>query len=77
MSTKTISISDAAYAALKNLKGERESFTDVILKVARKDPLAQLVGILSKKEASEMRRNMAESRKRSRDRMDMIVKRFK
>ncbi len=77
MSTKTITITDEAYNALKGVKDENESFTDAILKFARKDPLSQLVGVLSKKDASEMRKHIAESRKRSRDRMDRIVERFK
>ncbi len=77
MSTKTITITDEAYNALKGIKEENESFTDAILKFAKKDPLSQLVGVLSKKDASEMRKHIAESRKRSRDRMDRLVKRFK
>lgn len=77
MSTKTITITEEAYNTLKGLKEENESFTDAILKFARKDPLSQLVGVLSKKDASEMRKRIAESRKRSRDRLDRIVKRFK
>ncbi len=77
MSTKTITITVEAYNALKGIKDENESFTDAILKFVRKDPLSQLVGVLSKKDASEMRKHIAESRKRSRDRLDGIVKRFK
>ncbi len=77
MSTKTITITDEAYNALKGIKEENESFTEVILKVAKKDPLSQLIGVLSKKEASDMKKHIAESRKRSSERMDRIVKRFR
>ncbi|MFQ6088540.1 MAG: antitoxin VapB family protein [Candidatus Methanofastidiosia archaeon] len=36
MAHKTITISEEAYNALKRLKNGRESFTDVILKLAKK-----------------------------------------
>ncbi len=32
--TKIISLSDRAYEILKNLKQEKESFTDVVLRIA-------------------------------------------
>ncbi|MBS7622451.1 antitoxin VapB family protein [Candidatus Bathyarchaeota archaeon] len=36
MAHKTITISEEAYNALAKVKGEKESFTDVILRIARK-----------------------------------------
>jgi len=36
MAHKTISISEEAYLALARLKGEKESFTDIILRILKK-----------------------------------------
>ncbi len=36
MAHKTITISEEAYQALARLKGEKESFTDIILKISKK-----------------------------------------
>lgn len=76
MSTKTISISEEAYNLLKNAKEEHESFTDAILKVARKDPLSGLVGILAPKDAEEIRRNVRNLRKRADKEVIEAARRF-
>ncbi len=44
---RVITISDEAYAALLSLKGRKESFTDVVLKLVKKErkkPLSYFAG---------------------------------
>ena len=77
MGTKTISISEEAYTLLKNMKEDKESFTDAIIKVAKKDPLSKLVGILTKDEASELRRNIKSTRRKMNERIKRIGKQLK
>ena len=43
MSHKTITISEAAYKSLARLKKERESFSNVILRVTKKGTLLEYV----------------------------------
>ena len=62
MATKTISISEEAYSLLKNMREGKESFTETIIKIAKKDPLTRLAGILTKKEADELRDHIKVSR---------------
>jgi predicted CopG family antitoxin len=76
MASKTITITEEAYNALKSAKGERESFTDAILKVAKKDPLGQLVGILSQAQADDIRRNIRLLRRKMEKEVMETVKRF-
>ena len=40
---KVISLSNKAYGTLKSLKGERESFSDVVLKIANKEKKTSLL----------------------------------
>ena len=77
MSTKTISISEEAYNLLKNIKEEKESFTDAIIKVAKKDPLSKLVGVLTKNEATELRRNIRRTREKTEERLRRTAERLK
>lgn len=74
MATRTLSVTEAAYQRLKAMKGERESFSDVILKVTKKPRLLEFAGILSKGEVDEAERLIRESRKRSNERMRRIAK---
>lgn len=69
MGTRNISISDEAYAKLAALKGPRESFTDVINRLAGKGSILDLAGVLSSKEAAELRSGVREVRAKSRMRL--------
>ena len=77
MTTKTITITEEAYNLLKNTKEGNESFTEAIIKIAKKDPLSKLAGILSKEEASELRRHIAISRERTEKRLREIRNKLK
>lgn len=59
MSSKNISVRDDVYRALKNAKGEDESFSDVIERLLASDegehPLYDLVGTLDEGEAERVR----------------------
>lgn len=77
MATKTITITEEAYNLLKNMKEDKESFTDAIVKVAKKDSLSRLVGVLSHEEAEKMRKHIKDSRKRMNERVKKIAERLK
>lgn len=76
MSTKTITITDEAYNHLKSAKDEGESFTDAILRITNKDPLSKLVGLLTKKEADEMKAHIKASRTATEERIKKTWARF-
>ena len=77
MATKTLTITEEAYNLLKNVKKDSESFTDAIVRVAKKDALQKLVGILSIGEAERMRKHIKDSRKKMNERVKKIVDRLK
>jgi predicted CopG family antitoxin len=58
MGTRNISISYEAYAKLAAMKGPKESFTDVINRLAGKKSVLDLAGVLSPREATELRSNV-------------------
>ena len=79
MATKSITITVEAYERLASLKESRESFSDVINRVApkKRPSLFGLVGILSNKESDEIRRNIADTRKRMDDEIEKRISRLK
>ena len=77
MATKTLTITEDAYERLAALKEGNDSFSDVIVKNFPKHSLLELAGILTHQQADTLRKNIAESRKRSNERMDRLAKRFR
>ncbi len=64
MATKTITVKTAAYEALKDLKEAKESFSDVILRVAKKKSLDEFYGVLSKESSEKLEKTIKGLRKR-------------
>ena len=63
MTTKTITVTEDAYEALKSLKGEKESFSDTILRVAKRKPLSYFFGVLGKESGDRFEKAIMEMRK--------------
>ncbi len=76
MSTKTITLAEDAYEQLRLLKQDRESFTDVVRRIAAKKPLSSFAGLLSKSEAAGIRKVVFAGRLLSRKRADRLSKVF-
>ncbi len=62
MVVRTITITEEAYRSLKARKGGEESFSDVILRLARRRPLRDLVEILSPESADAIRKAIGDDR---------------
>jgi predicted CopG family antitoxin len=73
MSTKTISITEEAYGRLASKKEPHESFSEIILKITGKTSLRDIAGVLTEKEASELRKHIKERREVMRRRMDTVA----
>lgn len=54
MATKSITITTDAYDLLARKKGQGESFSDVISRLARKKSILELKGVLSEEHAREL-----------------------
>jgi predicted CopG family antitoxin len=77
MGTRNVSISDEAYARLAALKGPKESFTDVINRLAGKRSILDLAGLLTPKEAAELRSKVREIRTKSKTRLGETSRRMR
>jgi predicted CopG family antitoxin len=67
MVVKTITITEEAYRRLKARKAGEESFSDVILRLTRRRPLRDFVGMLSAESAEALRGAIDEDRARRRN----------
>ena len=81
MSSKTITVTKDAYEALRALKETNESFSDTILRVAKRKPLSFFYGCLSKESGKKLEETIMEMRKiRSeshKKRIEKIIKELK
>jgi len=68
MATKTISITEDAYNKLLRMKSrERESFSEVIVKISSGKSILELKGILSRESADSLEKSIFERRKLNRN----------
>ena len=74
MGSKNISISDEAYLRLSELKLKNESFTELIYRLTNRTNVLDLKGIISEDEGKSLEKNIRESRKLSKERIDRITK---
>lgn len=66
MAVKTITVTEDAYEALKRLKEEGESFSKVIIRVAKgRENIEKYFGVLNKKSARHIKENIRKFRKRT------------
>ncbi len=59
------------------MKGPKESFTDVINRLAGRMSILDLAGVLTSKEAAEVRSKVVEIRAKSRKRLDETAHRMR
>ena len=64
MATKTISITEKAYNALKSRKKGSESFSEVIIKNLGRPKLSDFWGTISGREGEKFEKNIASARKK-------------
>ena len=62
MTVKTITVSEEAYEAFKSLKSSNESFSDLMMRVAKRRPLSDFFGILSPETADRMEKTIRKMR---------------
>jgi predicted CopG family antitoxin len=74
MGTRTIAVSDEVYGRLRALKGEDESFTELLDRLCGRPPLAELATLFSRDEATVLRRSVQEGRARSRARREKMIR---
>lgn len=63
MTTKTITVTENAYDALKRMKEPNESFSDTLLRISGKKSIREFAGALSEKSAIKLEKSMKEIRK--------------
>lgn len=67
MTVKTITITEQAYGSLKSLKGEQESFSDIINRLTKRRSVLEFAGILSKETGDHLEKAISEGRKKHRE----------
>jgi predicted CopG family antitoxin len=73
MGSRTISVSDEAYARLKSLKKPGESFSDTINRLTSRRRLSEIAGVLDDEDIKVIERAVAAIRSRSRERITEMV----
>lgn len=68
MATKTISVTTEAYEMLRSWKENNESFSDVIVKIGKKNQLSDFAGLLSESEGRYLIERIKKGRELSRKR---------
>lgn len=68
MPSRPIQVTDEAYELLRSLKQDRESFTDVIKRLAGERTLFEVVGVLNPEQARRFETRIAQGRERAKRR---------
>ena len=77
MATKTITITEDAYFGLVANKGQKDSFSDVIKRLTSRSSLYDLVGIIGKDYAGELKQHSKNIRKQMTEQMQTRVVKLK
>lgn len=64
MASKTITVTEEAYMALNSLKAPRESFSETLMRIARRRSLREFAGILSNESADRLENAVRDFRRR-------------
>ena len=76
MVTKTITVTEEAYNALKALKAQRESFSKTIIRVSKRKPLSSFYGILGRESGGKFEKNILNFRKKHAELYKSRIKRI-
>ncbi len=80
MTTKTITVTEDAYEALKRMQEEEESFSKTLLRISAKRSLREFIGLFSSDEAEKLKTAIKEIRLRHnavhQERLKKIVSAF-
>lgn len=74
MATKTVSLKESAYNKLKNLKGDGESFSDLINRITSEKSLTEISGIWEDEELEDL---IDENRERTDEEIRETAERIK
>lgn len=77
MATKTISLKESAYKKLKALKEEKESFSDVVDRLASRRKISDFHGVLSEETAEEIEKNIKKRRSTHRESREERIREVK
>lgn len=64
MATKTITVTENAYEAVKSLKASSESFSELFMRIAKRKPLSSFFGVLSAESGEQFEKAILEARKK-------------
>lgn len=68
MTSRTVNLSQEAYDLLASLKAERESFSDVVKRLAGERSLLEIVAVLDEPQAKKLQDRIDAGRERARRR---------
>lgn len=64
MATKTITVTEGAYEAMKSLKASSESFSELFMRISKRKPLSSFFGVLSAESGERFEKAILEARKK-------------
>ncbi|MBI2580290.1 antitoxin VapB family protein [Candidatus Woesearchaeota archaeon] len=76
MATKTITVTENAYEAVKSLKERSESFSELFLRITKRKPLSSFFGVLGKESGEKLELAVKELRKKRNKAHQLRLKRI-